>query len=72
MLADYLKGAWCVGQAVLTAAHCVVDDNGLLNSLVVRLGEWDTQNTVEFYPHVDIDVQSVSSRLVCNYIDWIR
>ena len=28
-------------------------------NLVVRLGEWDTQHTTEFYPHLDADVANV-------------
>lgn len=43
-------------RAVLTAAHCV---EKLSNSsrLRVRLGEWDTQNENEEFPHVDVDVE---------------
>lgn len=39
---------------VLTVAHCVAP---LQNQpLIVRLGEWDTQNTNEFLPHADYQV----------------
>ena len=42
-------------RAVLTAAHCLnkLEPNARLR---VRLGEWDTQNENELFPHVDINV----------------
>ncbi|XP_043204274.1 phenoloxidase-activating factor 2-like [Amphibalanus amphitrite] len=52
----FLCGASLIGTNVLaTAAHCVYGQT----NLVVRLGEWDTQHTTEFYPHLDADVVSV-------------
>lgn len=44
-------------SVVLTAAHCVVNQNP--SSLKVRAGEWDTQTTSEPYVHVDADVESI-------------
>ena len=43
-------------RAVLTAAHCVekLKPDARLR---VRLGEWDTQNDNELFPHVDVDVE---------------
>ncbi|XP_037083401.1 phenoloxidase-activating factor 2-like [Pollicipes pollicipes] len=47
-------------QVVMTAAHCV--NNLDPASLRVRLGEWDTQHTTEFFPHVDVAVAEVAVR----------
>lgn len=38
---------------ILTAAHCVKDFKPIPEQLKVRCGEWDTQNTIEPYPHQD-------------------
>uniref|UniRef100_A0A161MZQ4 Serine proteinase stubble n=1 Tax=Triatoma infestans TaxID=30076 RepID=A0A161MZQ4_TRIIF len=41
-------------QVVLTAAHCVIGKG--VETLKVRVGEWDTQTTNELYPHQDRQV----------------
>jgi len=38
---------------ILTAAHCIKDFKPIPEQLKVRCGEWDTQNTIEPYPHQD-------------------
>ncbi|XP_069702040.1 uncharacterized protein [Periplaneta americana] len=42
---------------ILTAAHCVKTYNG--QDLRVRLGEWDVNHDVEFYPYEERDVANV-------------
>lgn len=42
---------------VLTAAHCIKTYHE--QDLRVRLGEWDVNHDVEFYPYVETDVVSV-------------
>ncbi|GBP35093.1 Phenoloxidase-activating factor 2 [Eumeta japonica] len=42
---------------IMTAAHCVKTYKGL--ELRVRLGEWDVNHDVEFYPYIERDVISV-------------
>ncbi|XP_053672456.1 uncharacterized protein LOC128722800 [Anopheles nili] len=42
---------------IITAAHCVKTYNGF--DLRVRLGEWDVNHDVEFYPYIERDVISV-------------
>uniref|UniRef100_A0A336LLK6 Phenoloxidase-activating factor 2 n=1 Tax=Culicoides sonorensis TaxID=179676 RepID=A0A336LLK6_CULSO len=44
--------------AILTAAHCVQPNNAY--DLRVRLGEWDVNHDVEFYPFVERDVSSIT------------
>ncbi|XP_073995906.1 phenoloxidase-activating factor 2-like isoform X2 [Rhodnius prolixus] len=41
-------------QVVLTAAHCVIGK--AVETLKVRVGEWDTQTSNELYPHQDRQV----------------
>lgn len=43
---------------VLTVAHCVenFEESDPNTELRVRLGEWDTQNNDEIYPHEDFTV----------------
>ncbi|XP_065342618.1 uncharacterized protein LOC135941205 isoform X3 [Cloeon dipterum] len=45
-------------QHVITAAHCVKGYNG--QELRVRLGEWDVNHDVEFYPYIETDVARVT------------
>ncbi|XP_041772682.1 uncharacterized protein LOC121593948 isoform X2 [Anopheles merus] len=42
---------------IITAAHCVKTYNGF--DLRVRLGEWDVNHDVEFYPYIERDIISV-------------
>lgn len=42
---------------VITAAHCVKSHSG--RGLRVRLGEWDVNHDVEFYPYIERDIVSV-------------
>ncbi|XP_062541966.1 uncharacterized protein LOC134209965 isoform X3 [Armigeres subalbatus] len=44
-------------QYIITAAHCVKTYNGF--DLRARLGEWDVNHDVEFYPYIERDVISV-------------
>ncbi|XP_013113565.1 phenoloxidase-activating factor 2 isoform X2 [Stomoxys calcitrans] len=50
-------GSLIAANVVLTASHCVI--NREANQLVVRGGEWDTQNTNEILPHVDKRVREI-------------
>lgn len=45
------------GSHIITAAHCVKTYSGF--DLRVRLGEWDVNHDVEFFPYVERDVISV-------------
>ncbi|GFQ93913.1 dnaJ homolog subfamily C member 13 [Trichonephila clavata] len=44
---------------IITIAHCVDKFLDNKQSMVVRLGEWDTQNTDEFMPHEDYGVDEI-------------
>uniref|UniRef100_A0A1A9X0L1 Phenoloxidase-activating factor 2 n=1 Tax=Glossina brevipalpis TaxID=37001 RepID=A0A1A9X0L1_9MUSC len=44
-------------QHVITAAHCIKSQNGF--DLRARLGEWDVNHDVEFFPHIERDIVSV-------------
>ncbi|OXA53078.1 phenoloxidase-activating factor 2 [Folsomia candida] len=49
---QFLCGASLITpQVVLSAAHCVKGKR--VSNLIIRLGEWDTQSTNEFYPYQD-------------------
>lgn len=52
-------------QYLITAAHCVKTYSGF--DLRVRLGEWDVNHDVEFYPYVEKDIISVHIHPV-NYL----
>nr|XP_034831330.1 uncharacterized protein LOC117988307 isoform X2 [Maniola hyperantus] len=45
------------GLHIMTAAHCIKSYKGF--ELRVRLGEWDVNHDVEFYPYIERDVISV-------------
>ncbi|KAF9803007.1 hypothetical protein SFRURICE_012252 [Spodoptera frugiperda] len=45
------------GLHILTAAHCVKSYKGF--ELRVRLGEWDVNRDVEFYPYIERDIVAV-------------
>ncbi|KAL4707749.1 hypothetical protein ACJJTC_014930 [Scirpophaga incertulas] len=42
---------------IITAAHCIKSYKGF--ELRIRLGEWDVNRDVEFFPYIERDVQSV-------------
>lgn len=42
---------------ILTAAHCIKMHSG--RDLRARLGEWDVNHDVEFFPYIERDVVSV-------------
>lgn len=50
-------GSLIAPNVILTAAHCVAQKSA--ENLLVRLGEWDTQNKNEIYSHEDIYVKEV-------------
>ncbi|KAJ2944309.1 hypothetical protein O0L34_g18298 [Tuta absoluta] len=45
------------GLHIMTAAHCIKSHKAF--ELRVRLGEWDVNHDVEFYPYIERDVVSV-------------
>lgn len=49
---------------IITASHCVKTYSGF--DLRVRLGEWDVNHDVEFYPYVERDIISVHIHPVNN------
>lgn len=50
-------GSLIAPNVVLTASHCVI--NREARALIVRGGEWDTQNTDEILNHVDKPVKEI-------------
>ncbi|XP_062563098.1 phenoloxidase-activating factor 2-like isoform X3 [Armigeres subalbatus] len=54
-------------QVVLTAAHCVAELSGLLENLVVRLGEWDTVTENEPIIHQEYGIKKMIIHE--NYVD---
>merc|ERR1712038_191831 len=57
----YQCGGSLIAQGViLTAAHCVDKFRDMARELLVRCGEWDTQNETEPYPHQDRFVEVLS------------
>ncbi|KAK0161715.1 hypothetical protein PV327_008133 [Microctonus hyperodae] len=51
-------GTLISSRHILTAAHCIKTYAG--HELRVRLGEWDVNHDVEFYPYIERDVISVN------------
>ncbi|CAG9087960.1 unnamed protein product [Plutella xylostella] len=45
------------GLHIMTAAHCIKSHHAI--DLRVRLGEWDVNHDVEFFPYIERDVLSV-------------
>ncbi|KAL0099124.1 hypothetical protein PUN28_020282 [Cardiocondyla obscurior] len=50
-------GTLISGRHIITAAHCVKTHAG--RDLRARLGEWDVNHDVEFYPYIERDIVSV-------------
>ncbi|XP_072760900.1 uncharacterized protein [Anoplolepis gracilipes] len=50
-------GTLISSRYIVTAAHCVKTHAG--RDLRARLGEWDVNNDVEFYPYIERDIVSV-------------
>merc|ERR1711962_183885 len=53
-------GSLIAPGVILTAAHCVDKFRDMARELLVRCGEWDTQNETEPYPHQDRFVKVLS------------
>ncbi|XP_011140597.1 uncharacterized protein LOC105183877 isoform X3 [Harpegnathos saltator] len=50
-------GTLISSRHIITAAHCVKTHSG--RDLRARLGEWDVNHDVEFYPYIERDIVSV-------------
>lgn len=50
-------GTLISSRHIITAAHCVKTHAG--RDLRARLGEWDVNHDVEFYPYIERDIVSV-------------
>eukprot|EP00091_Calanus_sinicus_P003935 TRINITY_DN1410_c0_g1_i5.p1 TRINITY_DN1410_c0_g1~~TRINITY_DN1410_c0_g1_i5.p1 ORF type:complete len:149 (+),score=39.69 TRINITY_DN1410_c0_g1_i5:209-655(+) len=53
-------GSLIAPGVILTAAHCVDKFRSTAGELLVRCGEWDTQNETEPYPHQDRFVKDLT------------
>jgi len=53
-------GSLIAPGVILTAAHCVDKFKAIASELLVRCGEWDTQNETEPYPHQDRFVKDLA------------
>lgn len=50
-------GTLISSRHIITAAHCIKTHAG--RDLQARLGEWDVNHEVEFYPHIERNIVSV-------------
>jgi len=53
-------GSLIAPGVIMTAAHCVDKFRDVAGELIVRCGEWDTQNETEPYPHQDRLIKDLS------------
>lgn len=49
-------GTLISSRHIITAAHCVKNTG---RDLRARLGEWDVNNDIEFYPYIERDIVNV-------------
>ncbi|XP_021968004.1 phenoloxidase-activating factor 2 isoform X2 [Folsomia candida] len=58
VLKSFICGASLIHQSVvLTASHCL--RNKTADTLLIRVGEWDTQTTSELYPYEEVLVDQI-------------
>lgn len=50
-------GTLISSRHIITAAHCIKTHSG--RDLRARLGEWDVNHDVEFFPYIERDIVSV-------------
>ena len=50
-------GSLISSRHIITAAHCIKTHSG--RDLRARLGEWDVNHDVEFFPYIERDIVSV-------------